>query len=417
MADLNFTTASPEQWRELRGRQLAKQMAGKIRKCGQRWLVPSSAGGAGYLVDPIEAKCTCPDHELHGAKCKHLHAVEYLLIWAQTEAPSGTVTEAPVMRRKTYAQPSWPAYHAAQVHEKEHVEQLLRALCEGIVTPPQTMGRPRIPLRDVVYACVHKVYTTVSGRRAQSDLRACATRGQVEVAASYNSVFRYMESPALTAILTAMIEEAALPLRDFERQFAQDSTGFGTTTYRRWFDEKYGEKSEQVWVKLHAFIGTNTNVITSARVTDSGDSPMLAPLLGATVAKGFRVAEVSADKAYLSHANVETIVAAGARPYIPFKENTTGKGPELWRHLYAFYMVNRPVFLAHYHRRSNVESTFSMIKAKFGASVRSKLPVAQVNEVLAKCLCHNLACLVSSMYETGLKPQFWNEAPAGAEVH
>ena len=140
MVDPNFTTASPEQWRELRGRQLAKQMAGKIRKCGQRWLVPSSAGGAGYLVDPVEAKCTCPDHELHGAKCKHLHAVEYLLIWAQTEAPSGTVTEAPVMRRKTYAQPSWPAYHAAQVHEKEHVEQLLRALCEGIVTPPQTMG-------------------------------------------------------------------------------------------------------------------------------------------------------------------------------------------------------------------------------------------------------------------------------------
>lgn len=422
MESTDFTTvSSQEKWRELRGRQLAKRAAGRIRKCGRRWSVPSaSPGGGNYLVDPIEAKCTCPDHELRGLKCKHVHAVEFLLIWEQTEPPDGAV-KIVIPRRKTYAQPSWSAYHAAQVHEKEHFEQLLRALCEGIVTPPQTKGRPRLPLRDVVYACVHKVYTTVSGRRAQTDLRACATRGQVKVAASYNSVFRYMESPALTEILMAMIEESALPLRDFERQFAQDSTGFGTTAYRRWFDEKYGEKSEQVWVKLHAFIGTNTNVITAARVTDSGDSPLLPLLLGATVAKGFNVAEVSADKAYLSHANVEAIVAAGARPYIPFKENTTGKGPELWRHLYAFYMINRPTFLAHYHRRSNSESTFSMIKAKFGASIRSKLPVAQVNEVLAKCLCHNLACLVSSMYETGLKPQFWTEASANAaanaEVH
>ncbi len=32
-----------------------------------------------------------------------------------------------------------------------------------------------------------------------------------------------------------------------------------------------------------------------------------------------------------------------------------------------------------------------MIKAKFGARVRSKTPVAQVNEVLYKVLCHNLA--------------------------
>ena len=33
-----------------------------------------------------------------------------------------------------------------------------------------------------------------------------------------------------------------------------------------------------------------------------------------------------------------------------------------------------------YHKRSNVESTFSMIKAKFRDHVRSKTPVAMVNE-------------------------------------
>ena len=42
--------------------------------------------------------------------------------------------------------------------------------------------------------------------------------------------------------------------------------------------------------------------------------------------------------------------------------------------------------MAHYHQRSNVESTFSMVKRKFGASVRAKTPAAQLNEVLLKAL-------------------------------
>jgi len=59
----------------------------------------------------------------------------------------------------------------------------------------------------------------------------------------------------------------------------------------------------------------------------------------------------------------------------------------------ALLRINREAFFyKHYHKRSNVESTFSMIKKKFGSSVRAKTSVAQVNEVLCKVLCHNI-CL------------------------
>lgn len=72
-----------------------------------------------------------------------------------------------------------------------------------------------------------------------------------------------------------------------------------------------------------------------------------------------------------------------------------------------FYEFNRSEFLQKYHKRSNAESTFSMIKAKFGASVRSKTPIAQMNEVLCKIICHNLCVLVQSIYELGIAPTFW----------
>ncbi len=53
-----------------------------------------------------------------------------------------------------------------------------------------------------------------------------------------------------------------------------------------------------------------------------------------------------------------------------------------------------------------------MIKAKFGAFVRSKTPVAQRNEVLCKVLAHNLCVLVQAFFELGVEPRFWNHGSA-----
>ena len=51
-----------------------------------------------------------------------------------------------------------------------------------------------------------------------------------------------------------------------------------------------------------------------------------------------------------------------------------------------------------------------MKKAKFGGAVRANTPVAQVNEVLAKILYHNIVVLVQSMFELGVMPVFWVQA-------
>jgi hypothetical protein len=73
----------------------------------------------------------------------------------------------------------------------------------------------------------------------------------------------------------------------------------------------------------------------------------------------------------------------------------------------AHYQFNRDEYLKHYHKRSNVESTFSMVKAKFGDHLRSKTDAALFNEALCKILCHNLCVLVMSDYELGIVAKFW----------
>jgi len=113
---------------------------------------------------------------------------------------------------------------------------------------------------------------------------------------------------------------------------------------------------------------------------------------------------VSADKAYSGNPCHDAIAKVGATPYIMFRENTTGKVGGLFKKMFHFFQFKRDEFLAHYHRRSNVETTVSMVKSKFGDAVRSKTEVAAKNEVLAKVLCHNICCLISAMYELKIVP-------------
>jgi hypothetical protein len=60
-------------------------------------------------------------------------------------------------------------------------------------------------------------------------------------------------------------------------------------------------------------------------------------------------------------------------------------------------------------RAKPVETTFHMIKAKSDDGLRSKTRTAQINEALCKVLCHDICCLIQSMYELNLKPKLWKE--------
>ena len=75
--------------------------------------------------------------------------------------------------------------------------------------------------------------------------------------------------------------------------------------------------------------------------------------------------------------------------------------------MWHYFNLRRDDFAAHYHKRSNVESTFSMMKRKFGDSLRSRTDVAMVNEALCKVLCHNLVVLIHETIELGLEPICW----------
>jgi transposase len=326
-----------------------------------------------------------------------------------TVTESVTVTEA--MERTTYPQ-KWSAYNDAQTHEQDRFQVLLADLCSGLANPPSTNGRPRLPLSDAVFSIVFKVYSTVSQRRFVSDLREAHNRGFIAKVPHFNSISNYLENSDLTPILRDLITQSSLPLKSVETDFAADSSGFSTSRFTRWFDIKYGTvKQKQDWVKCHLMCGVKTNIVTAVEIHGqwASDAKALPALVDAT-AQNFQIAEVAADKAYGSRKNTDAITKVGATPFIAFKSDSVGAGGGTWAKMFHYFQFRRDDFLQHYHKRSNVESTFSMMKRKFGDSLRSKTDVAMVNETLCKILCHNLVVLIHETHELGIDPVFWQNA-------
>ena len=74
--------------------------------------------------------------------------------------------------------------------------------------------------------------------------------------------------------------------------------------------------------------------------------------------------------------------------------------------MYHYFMYKHEEFLEHYHKRSNSETVFHIIKTKFGDDIKSKKDIAQINELLVKVLCHNVCVIIQEINELGVKAEF-----------
>lgn len=387
-----------------RGLQIAKTAT--IYEGVDGWLVPSQTNNKRYLVGK-DFSCTCPDHRGRGCKCKHAYAVEFYLQRITRNRDGSVEVET---KRVTYPQ-AWAIYDKSQQEEKAQFMQLLKGLTEMIEEPAYKFGRPRTSKQDLIFSSALKVYSQFSLRRFMSDLKQAKENGLVKSTPCFASIGHFMQKPELTPALHRLIALSSLALNSVETIFAVDSSGFRTTKFSDYCRHKHKIRKQHKWLKAHICCGVKTNIITSVQITSEygADVVQFKPLIEATASNGFDIQEASADKAYSSRDNLGLIDSMGGVAYIPFRKNTTGrpKGKaHAWRKMFHYFKYNQEEFAKHYHLRSNAETTFFMVKAKFNDLLKSKTHIAQVNEVLLKVLCHNIVVVAHETNELGLKTNF-----------
>ncbi len=396
--------------RKVKGEQIAKTV--QIQKQGlDKWIVPSQATSAKYTVNRMKEgfRCTCPDYQNRGGEaCKHIYAVEIkVLRWYDNEGNSG----ATITIKKSYPQ-MWHEYTESQLNEGRLFKVLLKDLVQNVEEPARIgAGRPSVPRSEALFCAIDKVYSMQSSRRAYSRYKDAESKEQIGKAPSYNVINITLNDVEITPILRELLHITALPLKSVETKFSPDSTGFRTTKFNEYCKEKHDTKKKHKFIKCHAITGNSTNIVVDAIINESGgDSPQFIPLVNETDRLGFDMQEVSADKGYSSIDNYNAVQKVGGTAYIPFKSNTTalsntGNRARLWRKMFHYFQLNNEDFLAHYHNRSNVETTFWAIKAKFGDCLKNKNIVSQTNEVLCKLIAYNITVLISAMYELKIEPK------------
>ena len=395
------------QIRKSKGNEIAKN--GKIKMNGYKWIVPSQSSNKQYevILRLDKSVCTCPDFIERGIKCKHIFAVEITLTKTVDNQGNTTIT-----KRITYKQ-DWVNYTKAQNEEGRLFKELLKDLVENVQDPVYTFGRPKISLKTALFCSIDKVYSMQSSRRAYSRYKDAEDKAQIEKAPNYNAINKILNNPSITPILNNLLHITAMPLKSVESRFATDATGFRTTQFNEYCKNKHKTGQEHKWIKCHATTGTNTNIITSARITDGNGSDCIQfiPLMQDTLDLGFGVEEASADKAYSSRDNVGFISENGGVAYIPYRSNATGKPrgkSRMWRDMFLYFQLHQEEFLEHYHNRSNIETTFMAIKFKFGDCLKNKTFTSQTNEILCKLIAYNITVLISAMFELKIDPNLHN---------
>ncbi|MFP4655721.1 MAG: transposase [Methanohalobium sp.] len=403
----------PDQIRKIRGLFIAKR--GSVKKNHACWIVKGDQNKE-YQVKFDKLKgfsCNCPDSEHRITCCKHVYAVEAFEV--DSELPSKDELDSKLKEieeqhkeASKYSQ-NWPAYNKSQRTEKEMLYKILDEICDFLPERQQGNGRPKTPPKDIAFCSVARVYSMLSGRRFDTDVRYLHEKGYIQSHVHYNTIYNCMKSSEMESWLQYLIDITGLSFVNVEDLFGVDSTGFSTSVTDTWYEHKYQvKKDERKWMKCHIMAGVDSNIITAVKVTTNrvNDNIPFVDLIYRT-ANRFNIEEITGDKAYSSKSNIKLIRYLGAEPFIPFKENLTGKSRGIveWAEEYQKFVDNKAEFSKHFGYRNNVESIFHMMKSKFGGKLKSVDEQALINEVLCKVLCHNICVLIQEVNENNVELQ------------
>ena len=159
---------------------------------------------------------------------------------------------------------------------------------------------------------------------------------------------------------------------------ALDSTGLSRTHPSYHYLKRINGKPPNMWIKLSCGFDTRKKKFCSAevRIIPRHDSKDAKKLLSCHP----KIAV--ADKAYNAESLYQFCAEEGILLMSPTKKNT--------RNAYARKKMHKKFRARTYNRRQLVESSFSAVKRKFGASVSSKKCRTIKTEIYSRLICHNL---------------------------
>lgn len=290
---------------------------------------------------------------------------------------------------------------------------LLQELVRTVDEPPRRTGHSHLPVADMLFIIVTKVFFGLSSRDHCALLELLHPQLWTGPIPHPNSITNYMKVEWLRPILEGLVGRSAQPVVNYlGYYFSIDSTPVLTPGYYLSKNRKTGELYERrQWIRLHLLGENMTGIVTAARADSRAvaEQAYFEPMLRETLGLGFKVLGISGDKNYCTKANARLARDLGVTPFLTVKKNAvrSKKGAdEAWNENYDRAKSDDPAVRRVFRLRSRIESVNSVIKGQYEEFVLSKSEAGQYNEALCKVICHNLIVLIRYTRKLGLTPQF-----------
>jgi len=284
-------------------------------------------------------------------------------------------------------------------------------------------GPKNMPMSDLLFAAFIHGHMNWSFRRTEGMLKFLADPriGFIEDHPGFNRIDHFVRAPSTTPVLRDLLALTADPFRAFGKMtLAGDGTGLSTNRFDDWMIEgKHGieNRGTRGWRKAHVVCDSDVLAIVACYVTDKDVSEkrvILDHIVPELEVRDYDIEKFLLDGGYnATEIRDEIIEILNAVPYVPWGSNSRRAVSYRWRNLvknaplieevYARFKADEgAAFKAEYRYRVKVENLFSSIKTRFGGSVRALEGNGPENEVLLKCICHNVHMLLLAAKVYGL---------------
>ncbi len=322
---------------------------------------------------------------------------------------------------------NWIQYDYAQIKEIAYYLENLRYLVdeadkriqERTLPKKRGPGRPPIDSPDIAKVLLLQTYTASPNRVAEGLLLLFREKLGISEHFSYKTIERGYDREAVNDILDEIVKITNESVEGKETTFSFDGTGFSASNKENYAAKRQMQNSKKNYMKSEAesceqnndtFPESNSKMGFSYAVMGIGVQHKL--ISGMAVIPDHSVGETTMfPEAYNQtlgcHPNLENVLGDGiygvrwitdlvsgynVTPYFLPRSNVTfkSKGYSGWYDM-LFSLCNEPQnWLEEYHMRSISETVNSMVKCRFGNTLRKKLDSRKKTETTLRLVAHDI---------------------------
>ena len=324
---------------------------------------------------------------------------------------------------------NWAKYDYAQIHEmanyldnlREIVNEADNRIRSRTIADKRGPGRPPTDPKDIVKTLLLQTYTESPNRVAEGLLLLFREKLCISQHFTYKTIERGYDRETVNTILDEVVVIINECVKNEESTCSFDGTGFSASNKQNYADKRQKQNSKKSKKKSQPAnddqkddsfpivdsasnrgfsycvmgVGVRHKLISGISVSPDhsiGETTLFPDAYYQTIKNYPNLENVLGDGIYACRWITDLVSKSNVIPYFLPKSNVTfqSKGFAGWYDMLFSLWNNPQKWLEQYHIRSISETVNSMVKCRFGATLRKKLDPRKATETKLKLVAHDI---------------------------